>query len=69
MKQKKIYQAPAASIYTFSIEQPLLQNSIDVKYGDEETTTGPLTNKKGFADDLWYNGDDNQGSQGGGIWN
>ena len=68
MKKKKIYQAPAANIYTISIEQPLLNNSYDLQYGNEETATDPMTNKKGFADDLWYNGDDNMGSQGGGIW-
>ena len=68
MTQKKTYQAPAATIYSICIEQPLLNNSTTVTYSDEETQTGPLTNKKGFADELWSNMNGNDEPTATGIW-
>ena len=67
MTQKKTYQAPAATIYSICIEQPLLNNSTNLMISDDETTT-VLTNKKGFADDLWSNMNGNDEPTATGIW-
>lgn len=67
MTQKKTYQAPAATIYSICIEQPLLNNSATLTIGEEETTT-VLTNKKGFGDELWSNMNGNDEPTATGIW-
>lgn len=70
MTQKKTYQAPAVRIYDICIEQPLLNNSINVMISNEETSTGPLTNKKdGFGGGLWSEMNEEEHTSGNGIWN
>ncbi|MGM9692612.1 MAG: hypothetical protein ACI3X6_05305 [Alloprevotella sp.] len=57
MTQKKLYTAPTAAVFNLYAEQSmLLSTSGGVLIGDDETTTGPMTNKKGFYDDnIWSN--------------
>ena len=69
MTQKKTYQAPAVRIYDICIEQPLLSNSTSVLMIDEESSTGPLTNKKdGFGGGLWSDMNGNNEPAAKGIW-
>lgn len=59
MTQKKLYTTPKAAVFNLYAEQSmLLSASGGVTIGDDEdeTTTAPMTNKKGFYDDnIWSN--------------
>lgn len=58
MTQKKLYTAPKAVVFNLYAEQSLLSASKSVTIGDDEdeTTSAPMTNKKGFYDDnIWSN--------------
>lgn len=58
MTQKKLYTAPKAAVFNLYAEQSLLSASKSVTIGDDEdeTTSAPMTNKKGFYDDnIWSN--------------
>ncbi|MCI6822864.1 MAG: hypothetical protein MR881_05165 [Bacteroidales bacterium] len=59
MTQKKLYTAPKAAVFNLYAEQSMLlsaSKSVTIGDDEDETTTAPMTNKKGFYDDnIWSN--------------
>lgn len=55
MTQKKLYTAPKVAVFNLYAEQSmLLSASKSVTISDEDTETTPMTNKKGFYEDVFW---------------
>ena len=55
MTQKKLYTAPKAAVFNLYAEQSmLLSASKSVTIGDDDTETTPMTNRKGFYEDVFW---------------
>ncbi len=57
MTQKKLYTAPKVAVFNLYAEQSMLLSAsggVQIGGDDEVTETTPMTNKKGFYEDVFW---------------